>query len=280
MRIRSDGKSKPSPILRLIQKGVSATGGTLHVDVTDDGHSYRFVCTNKRTLRRAATLLVKEPGTIRWLREQAKPGRVFLDIGANVGIYSIFAAQHMGKDGQVYSVEPHLQNAVALMDNVMANHLQDRVSVLSMALSRSRSVIDFRYEEWDVGSAHSQLQTGDPMTAVPNSAATELKATTSVDHLIEDKSIQVPDFVKIDVDGIEMAILEGASALLRSPDGPGSVQIECEPDTYEQVDEFMGDHGYQLVERHGNMSGASQAALGTAIKDMTHNAVFEPRKRN
>jgi FkbM family methyltransferase len=278
MRIRSNGMSKPSPLLRLLQRGVSGTRGTLHVDVTSDGHRYRFVCTNSRTLRRATTLLVKEAGTIRWLRNQAKPGRVFLDIGANVGIYSIFAGHHVGKAGHVFSVEPHLGNAVALMDNVMANQLQDQVSVLSMALSRSRSVIEFRYEEWDVGSAHSQLQNGDPMTAVPESVATELKASTSIDLLIEDKSIRRPDFIKIDVDGIELAILEGASGLLRSGDRPRSVQVECEPDTYAQIDEFMVDHGYRVVERHPNMSSAKKIAAGAAVEDLTHNTVFEPTK--
>lgn len=278
MRIRSKGKSKPSQLLRLFQRVVTGPRGATQVDVEEDGQVYRFVCNNLQTLRRATTLLIKEPGTIRWLREQSKPGRIFLDIGANVGIYSIFAGHHLGRDGHVYSVEPHLRNAVALMDNVIANELEERVSVMCMALSREASVIEFQYREWGTGSSHSQLQTGDPITLTESSVASELKAATSIDKLVADKSMRAPDFIKIDVDGIELAILEGASGLLRGPSRPSSVQVEVEPSNYEQIDAFMADHGYDLIERHATMAGAKRIARGAVIEELPHNVIYEPKR--
>jgi FkbM family methyltransferase len=277
MRIRSKGQRKPSQLLRLFQRGLSAAGRTIQVDVQSEGHQYSFVCSNPQTLRRATTLLIKEPGTIRWLRAQSKPGRVFLDIGANVGIYSIFAGHHVGDEGHVFSVEPHLRNAVALMENVIANHLEERVSVLSMALSREPSVIDFHYREWGTGSSHSQLQNGDPITQEAAAVAKELKAATAIDVLIEQGSIRKPDFVKIDVDGIELAILEGASKMLRGEDRPGSVQVECEPSNYVEISEFMADHGYDLIDRHATMAGAKRLARGAVIEDLPHNVIYEPK---
>ena len=278
MQIKSNGKSKPNPFLKLAQCIVTGARGSIQVDVSDGVHRYSFVCPNQQTLRRATTLLIKEEGTIRWLREQAKPGRVFLDIGANVGIYSIFAGHHLGASGHVYSVEPHLRNAVALMDNVVANQIQHRVSVLSMALSRERSVTEFHYREWDAGSSHSQLQNGDAITLGQTPVAIELKAAVSIDVLLADGTIQPPDFIKIDVDGIELAILEGATTFLRGNTRAGSVQVECEASNYQEIDEFMADHGYGLIDRHATMAGAKRMARGATIEELAHNVIYEPRE--
>ncbi|MFP6655526.1 MAG: FkbM family methyltransferase [Myxococcota bacterium] len=277
MRIRSNGRSRPSQPLRLLQRVVTGARGSTRVDVESDGYVYSFVCNNLQTLRRATTLLIKEPGTIRWLRKQAKPGRVFLDIGANVGVYSIFSGHHIGPEGHVYSVEPHLRNAVALMENVIVNQLDEQVSVLCMALSRDSSVTEFRYREWGTGSSHSQLQNGDSITLSSPSVATELKSGTSIDILIADETIRVPDFIKIDVDGIELAILEGASVLLLSSDRPGSIQVEVEASNFREIDTFMCEHGYELIERHATMAGAKRIARGAVIEDLPHNVIYEPR---
>jgi FkbM family methyltransferase len=276
MRIRSSGQRKPSYPLRWLQRAITASSGTTRVDVNDGEYCYSFNCTNLQTLRRATTLLIKEPGTIRWLRQQAQPGRTFLDIGANVGIYSIFAAHHLGPQGRVFSVEPHLRNAVALMDNVMTNQLQERVSVMSLALSGESSIIDFRYTEWGTGSSHSQLQTGDPITMERAAIANELKATTSIDNLIEQQAMPAPDFIKIDVDGIELAILRGASKLLSGADRPGSIQVECEPSNYREIAVFMTEHGYSEVEKHATMAGAKRIARGASLEELAHNVIYEP----
>lgn len=277
MRIRSSGRSKPSLLLKLLQRVVIAPAGSTQIDVVDGDDRYRFICDNLLTLRRATTLLIKEPGTIRWLREQSKPGRVFLDIGANVGVYSIFAAPHLGSEGQIYAVEPHLRNAVALMDNIMLNHLSDRISVLAIALSREASVIDFNYGDWATGSSHNQLQNGDAITLEDNPVASELKAASSIDVLIAAKTMRAPDFIKIDVDGIELAILEGATNLLGGPERPDSLQVEVESSNYIQIDEFMADHGWDLKERHATMAGTKRLKRGAVIEEIPHNVIYEPR---
>jgi len=277
MRIRSSGLGKPSIFLKLLQRILTAPKGSTQIDVIDNDDQYSFLCDNLLTLRRATTLLVKEPGTIRWLREQAQPGRVFLDIGANVGVYSIFAGHHVGIDGQVYAVEPHLRNAVALMDNIMLNKLSDRISVLALALSREASVIDFNYGDWATGSSHNQLQNGDAITMGDTPVASELKAASSVDILIANKTMRTPDFVKIDVDGIELAILEGATELLGGANRPRSLQVEVESGNYKQIDEFMSDHGWDLKERHATMAGTKRMKRGAAIEDLAHNVIYEPR---
>jgi hypothetical protein len=147
---------------------------------------------------------------------------------------------------------------------------------MSLALSREPAVIDFCYKDWGTGSSHSQLQTGDAITLSETSVATELKAATSIDKLIADKSMRAPDFIKIDVDGIELAILEGATALLKSADRPGSVQVEVEPSNYREIDAFMLEHGYSQVDRHATMAGAKRISRGAVIEELAHNVIYVP----
>ncbi len=63
MRISSDGRHKPSKALRLTQRALTRFGGRTLAEIDDGEYRYRFVCTNLQTLRRATTLLIKEPGT-------------------------------------------------------------------------------------------------------------------------------------------------------------------------------------------------------------------------
>lgn len=58
------------------------------------------------------------------------------------------------------AVEPHQRNAAALIENVNVNGLQERVSVLTVALSDAPTLARFEYREWQIGSSHSQLNVG------------------------------------------------------------------------------------------------------------------------
>ena len=82
----------------------------LRVTVRDpeDGERYRFTSDSLHSYQRARALFSKEPETIGWLRANLCPSDVFLDIGANVGTFSIFAAKHLSQAGHVFACEPHL----------------------------------------------------------------------------------------------------------------------------------------------------------------------------
>lgn len=73
MRIRSSGRSKPSLLLKLMQRVVTAPAGSTQIDVVAGDDRNRFICDNLLTLRRATTVLIKEPGTIRWLASRPSP---------------------------------------------------------------------------------------------------------------------------------------------------------------------------------------------------------------
>jgi FkbM family methyltransferase len=265
---------KPARPLRWLAESATllSTLLTVEVQLPTPGGVLRFRCPNAQTLRRAYTLFIKEPGTIAWLDEDLRPGDLFLDVGANVGVYTLYAAQRVGSSGHVFAVEPHLRNAVALMDNVLSNELQERVSLLTVALCDAPGAARFDYREWRTGSSHSQL-------AVDGGAAngiSELKLAQSIDALIDAKTIRTPNLIKIDVDGIEPLIVRGMARLLTGPDRPRSVQVECDPASREEIERLMAQCGYALRLRHATMAGAKRVAAGAQLTDLPHNMIFAP----
>lgn len=92
----------------------------------------RYAVPNQATLWRVQTLMTKEPGTIQWL-ESIKPDSVLLDVGANVGMYTVFAAVVSG--ARVFAFEPESQNYALLCKNILANKVGDRVTAYCAALS-------------------------------------------------------------------------------------------------------------------------------------------------
>src|SRR5262245_51439398 len=105
------------------------------VAVADGDYCYTFRCESPVEVRRARTMLIKEKGTIRWLRDEVRGGDVVYDIGANIGLYTLFAGKRVGAAGQVYAFEPHVANVRSLLHNVSENGLSAQVKVLSCALN-------------------------------------------------------------------------------------------------------------------------------------------------
>lgn len=68
------------------------------VEVTDGSHRYRFLCGNLMEYVCCAGLFAKEPGTCAWNDRQVRPGDVFYDIGAKVGLYAIMAGVRVGRE--------------------------------------------------------------------------------------------------------------------------------------------------------------------------------------
>lgn len=250
---------------------------TVELRVPTKRGELRFRCANALMARRACTLYIKEPGTIAWLDREMRPDDVFLDIGANVGVYTLYAALRLGPAGHVYAIEPHLPTAVALLENVAANGLGERVSVLACALAEEPGPARFDYGSWRAGSSRDQFPPGRSgaktvKASVPGSA--ELKLVESVDRLVTDGIIRAPHVVKIDVDGAELPVLSGMRATLTGPDRPRTVQVERTPEDARAIEALLAECGYALRERHASLSGNVRLRKGADILTILHNAVF------
>lgn len=179
-----------------------------------NGSDYKFYCPNDLTRWRAETFFTKEPETIEWINS-FQQNDILFDIGANVGLYSIYAAK---KNISVISFEPESQNYAILNHNIFLNNVQDRVMGLNLALSDCDSLGFLYLPEFKGGAALNNL--GETKNWKHEDFDPTFKQgilSFSLDSLMEKRSIPFPTHIKIDVDGIEAKIIKGAIATLKNP---------------------------------------------------------------
>ena len=280
MVLRSSGNRELSRFERKKLKFKRRLRDHLVEEAIIEDNQYRsvFVCENSAEAYRAVSLWIKERGTMDWLDSNLKPGDHFLDIGANIGIYTISAAHRVGASGRVVSVEPHKANALSLMRNIERNGFTDRVDVLAFPVTDGPTVERFNYLSLIAASSGSQLGSTSLVESDKefSPVGSELCIGTSIDDLIDAGSMRAPDLVKIDVDGIEIRILNGMDRLLRSGNRPRSVQVELNVGEQDEIVDFMSERGYVLRTRHHTKAGEEKQRKGSELSDIAHNAVFSP----
>ena len=121
--------------------------------VTHNGIKLKFATPNPLTRWRAETFASKEPETLQWIDEM-KPGDVLWDIGANVGLYSIYAAKKHGI--KVFSFEPSIFNLKLLGRNCAVNSVSSLITILPFALSTAQNLVACVIQLFH-GVAHYQL---------------------------------------------------------------------------------------------------------------------------
>jgi len=248
---------------------------TQEIEIVDGSYVYRFRCETPRELNRCLKMYAKEPGTCNWIKSMVKPGEVFFDIGANIGVYTIMAARRVSPGGKVYSFEPHVANLRRLIDNVIYNNLQTTVVPCGCPLHFEERVSDFVYDSARAGTSKSQFGMVD--TAMPNApelTISELKFSTTVDRLLESGFIRTPQHIKIDVDGNELFILQGMKRLLDSAHKPLTIQVEINPPHEEGIGAFMRAHGYVLKNQHYSRSAMRRISTCGSHQGQGCNAVF------
>ncbi|MCE5181787.1 MAG: FkbM family methyltransferase [Anaerolineaceae bacterium] len=204
----------------------------------------KYECTSLITLWRAKTLLTKEPDTIEWI-DSFGSGDILYDIGANVGMYSIYAAS---KNIKVIAFEPESQNYAQLNRNIYLNQFQDHIMALNLAVGKN-SAIDYLFlSEFTVGGAINNLGSStDYNHKEMKSVFKQGVMSFSLDNLIEKYNLPVPSHLKIDVDGLESEIICGAKNTLNHA-GLKSILIELNENLSEDsgVVEILQKNGFSL----------------------------------
>jgi len=155
-----------------------------------------------------------EPSTVNLLRENIKPGMTTVDIGANIGYITTLLAGLVGPEGRVYSFEPEPNNYAILWDNIVTRKLA-RVFPVNAGLYDSAGDMTMHLSPHNLGM-HSMTYWEDGWPAI------RVPVVTYDEFFGPDRSI---DFVKLDVEGSEAAVLAGASYLM-GPQGPSMLLME------------------------------------------------------
>ena len=161
-------------------------------------------------LYRVRSYSTKEPDTLEWI-DRFQPGTVFFDVGANIGVYSLYAAARH-ESVRVFAFEPESLNYASLNQNIALNNFQNVVRAYCLALSESASLSDLSIAKMRAGGSHNQF--GDHASA-PSHIQGALGL--SLDDLCSRWALPFPHTLKIDVDGLELPILRGAQHILSHP---------------------------------------------------------------
>lgn len=204
---------------------------------------------------RAETFETKEPETLRWIDQFGGQG-AFYDIGANVGLYSLYYAQT--KPGRVYAFEPSALNLRLLSLNVSDNGLASRIIIVPSPLTESNEIASFRLSMLDEGGSMSTFgqdfgHDGSPLQSVLEYDTIGM----TLDFMLASGLVsETPSLIKIDVDGLEHLILRGAEKVLASQ-SLLSILIEVNEEFRElaqEVRRILEAAGFQMMEcEHSGM---------------------------
>ena len=113
---------------------------------------FSLSCENWITHYRCSSFNEKEPETLDWIDRYLKKNDFFLDIGANVGLYSIYGALRE-PSARVIALEPEYSNLHLLRDNIAANNLQNRITPYAVALSAKGGLSYLHVQDLTPGAA-------------------------------------------------------------------------------------------------------------------------------
>jgi FkbM family methyltransferase len=259
MRATRIGRFAYAQILR------SAMGSARRV--THRGVELLFATPNAVNVFRAETFSTKEPETLDWI-DSMPEGSVLWDIGANVGLYTCYAAR--ARRCRVFAFEPSVFNLELLARNIFLNDLLDRATIVPLPLSDGLAVSRLNMTSTEWGGAlstfgHDYGHDGKVMDRV---FAFDTVGMSMV-HARELLGIPHPQYVKMDVDGIEHLILRGGADVLRSVKG---VLIEINDDFTEHAEEaalHLSSAGLELREKR-RWDGTDDSPFATTFNQIWH----------
>jgi FkbM family methyltransferase len=189
--------------------------------------------------------LQRELRILELLISSARPGDVFLDVGANVGLYSLLLASALGSAGQVIAFEPERESFEHLQDNLKLNEAGN-VHPFQKALGDE----DGHAELFLRGGIADSTLVWSPSLG---NAGQQLVDVVQGDAFIERQNLPLPRLVKVDVEGYECKVLRG---LRRTLANPGCEVVCCEvhpgllpkPAQPEDIAQFLSAIGFDSME--------------------------------
>ena len=177
---------------------------------------------------RKDTFWVKEPETIAWI-DTFKQGETFYDVGANIGVYSLYCASKH-PDVTVIAFEPQGENFKALLENRWLNRFKN-LHCIPCAIGDYCGHVLLEVPKSEAGATGAQVgQRCSMKEGVP---------ILSIDKIRE---FDKPDHVKIDIDGQELSVLNGMTETLPFIK---SILVEVSKSTKQQVMDILFSHGFE-----------------------------------
>ncbi len=211
-----------------------------------------------------------EPGTLGFLKENVKPGDVVIEVGANVGAHTLALADLVGPSGAVYAFEPTEYASRKLRRNIQLNpRLGDAIHVRNELVTNAQRDTPNR-------TIKSSWKTQPAQNVAPERLTC---ASVSIDEFASEERLARLNLLKIDVDGYDYKVLQGASASLEKFRPLVFVEL-CEytltaqGDSIRDIFQLLNRMGYKARYEHGGLIDGADEVLRVVGMNTSMNAVF------
>jgi len=228
--------------------------------VVDTSHGKILFLNHSRvSYWRGRTLMTKEPDSLEWI-DAMQPGSVFWDIGANVGVLTLYAATR--GDIEVWAFEPAAVNYYNLVANCELNRLEKRIRCFQLGFSDTFGVANLHVSQ--LMSAQSfTFKESKKLNAGGRRTFPSLQAVPifTIDDFIRRHGAPCPNYIKIDVPGLTQEIFAGAEHTLAQP-ALREIQVEAKEHKGGRcIAERLAPLGFKLVKRGMRCEGRVQRDL-------------------
>lgn len=218
----------------------------------------RFAVDTQDLIQRYLYLFgVWEPHMTAWLQRRLRPGDGFVDVGANIGYYSVLASRLVGETGQVTAIEASPAFHERLLQQVRLNSCVN-VRAVNAALSDSQETLRFILASSRNMGANSIVPYDGPAESTFEIEAQPMAAVLTEDEIANARVI------KIDVEGAEGSVVRGMAPLLGKLRPDAEITVEVTPDRMQQLGESVNDllktfkahgfHAYRLTNSYASAS--------------------------
>lgn len=215
-----------------------------------------FFVPNQLTNWRVDTFFSKEPETLEWIDSfEEKDNLIFWDIGANIGLYSIYNTLK-NKNSTTFAFEPSSANLRILTRNISINNLEKKIKVIPIPLTNKKNAFqEMKESDFSEGSALNSF--GEKYDFEGEKFNPKIKYSlfgTTINYFLESSILEIPDYIKIDVDGIEHLILEGGNNFLNNKKIK-SLSVEINENFSEhckKVLDLMKEYNFKILHKKHN----------------------------
>jgi FkbM family methyltransferase len=176
--------------------------------------------------------LISEPYEYRWFEKIVKENSIFVDVGAFLGGYTIRAAK---KGAKVIAFEASKSNYLILEKNIMINNLRDKVTIFNLAIGSTKEKKPLFCDNLFYAT----------FSLMPGLKIVEEVDVLPLDEVIMNTSEKKITLLKIDVEGVEVDVLKGASQTLKYTK---YVMIEVNKRNMKEVYSIMKLHGFKVLD--------------------------------
>jgi FkbM family methyltransferase len=196
---------------------------------------------------------VWEPNLTEWIQSRLKPGDCFIDVGANVGYFSLFASTLVGQSGKVISIEAIQRTFEVLIRNLEANRAGN-VRAINMAVWDKEETLSFFISSDTING------TSTVMPAMANLWKLNQRCdvhAAPLYSLLSPDEISAARLIKIDVEGAESRVISGFGSMLESSRRDLEIVIEVSAQAFDGIVSFFRKYGFFPYHMKNDYSAAS-----------------------